>query len=132
VKNLRAASEILRKVQILCSDFEDSDKYIDNKTFVYLDPPYRPISPTASFTSYSKDDFSEKDQVRLSKFCRRIDIKGAKFLLSNSDPQNENHRDRFFEDQYKGFSIDRVKANRAINCKATKRGQINELLITNY
>jgi DNA adenine methylase len=132
VKNLHAASEILRKVQILCSDFEDSDKYIDKRTFVYLDPPYRPISPTASFTSYSKDDFSEKDQVRLSKFCRRIDIKGAKFLLSNSDPQNENHRDRFFEDQYKGFNIDRVKANRAINCKATGRGQINELLIINY
>jgi len=132
VKNLLAASEVLQKTQILCVDFEDSDKYIDNKTFVYLDPPYRPISPTASFTSYSKDDFSEKDQVRLSKFCRRIDIKGAKFLLSNSDPQNENHRDRFFENQYKGFSIDRVKANRAINCKATGRGQINELLIINY
>ena len=70
VKNLRAASEVLRKAQILCSDFENSDKYIDKKTFVYLDPPYRPISPTASFTSYSKDDFSEKDQIRLSKFCQ--------------------------------------------------------------
>ncbi len=132
VKNLRATSEVLQKVQILCGDFENSDKYINEKTFVYLDPPYRPISPTASFTSYSKDDFSEKDQIRLAKFCRRIDAKGAKFLLSNSDPQNENHRDRFFEDQYKGFSIDRVKANRAINCKAAGRGQINELLITNY
>jgi DNA adenine methylase len=131
-KNLLAASEVLQKAQILCGDFEDSDKYIDKKTFVYLDPPYRPISPTASFTSYSKDDFSEKDQIRLAGFCRRIDTKGAKFLLSNSDPKNETHRDHFFEDQYKGFSIDRVKANRAINCKAAGRGQINELLITNY
>jgi DNA adenine methylase len=132
VKNLRATSEVLQKVQILCVDFENSDEYIDSKTFVYLDPPYRPISPTASFTSYSKDDFSEKDQIRLAKFCRRIDAKGAKFLVSNSDPKNENFRDHFFENQYRGFSIDRVKANRAINCKATGRGQINELLITNY
>jgi DNA adenine methylase len=132
VKNLRAASEILRKVQILCSDFEDGDKYIDNKTFVYLDPPYRPISPTAGFTSYSKEDFNEKDQIRLAEFCRRINSKGAKFLLSNSDPKNENMNDRFFENHYKGFNIERVKAVRAINCKGSGRGQINELIIVNY
>ena len=132
VENLHAVSEVLQKAQILCGDFEDSDNYIDNKTFVYLDPPYRPISSTASFTSYSKDDFTEKDQIRLAKFCRRIDAKGAKFLVSNSDPKNENFRDHFFENQYRGFSIDRVKANRAINCKAEGRGQINELLIINY
>ena len=132
VKNLRATSEVLQKVQILCGDFENSDKYINEKTFVYLDPPYRPISPTASFTSYSKNDFSEKDQIRLAEFCRRINLKGAKFLLSNSDPQNEDPSDHFFEDQYSCFTIDKVKATRAINCKASGRGQINELLITNY
>jgi DNA adenine methylase len=132
VENLLAASEVLRKVQILCGDFENSDKYINEKTFVYLDPPYRPISPTASFTSYSKDDFIERDQIRLAEFCRRIDAKGAKFLLSNSDPKNEDPRDHFFDDQYNGFKSDTVKAIRAINCIGAGRGAINELIITNY
>ena len=113
-------------------DFETSDKYIDDKTFVYFDPPYRPLSPTASFTSYSKDDFNENEQIRLSLFCRHLRTKNAKFLLSNSDPKNENPNDHFFEDNYKDFSINRVKASRMINCKATGRGQINELLIINY
>jgi len=130
--NLEKASQVLQKVQILCDDFENSKKYVNKKTFIYFDPPYRPISPTAGFTSYSKDSFSENDQIRLAKFCRRIDVKGAKFLLSNSDPKNEDTNDHFFEDQYKEFMIDRVKATRAINCKASGRGQINELLITNY
>ena len=130
--NLRIASEVLQKANIICGDFEDSKAYIDNHTFVYLDPPYRPLSQTASFTSYSKDSFSEKDQVRLAHFCRRINSTGAKFLLSNSDPKNEDSTDHFFEEHYNGFRINTVKAARAINCKASGRGQINELLITNY
>ena len=130
--NLLGVSEILKKTKVICCDFENSSKYIDNKTFVYLDPPYRPLSPTASFTSYSKDNFIENDQIRLADFCKKIDAKSAKFLLSNSDPQNENPEDHFFEDNYSEFRIDRVKAVRAINCKASGRGQINELLITNY
>ena len=131
-KNLKIASEILRIAKIICADFTDSETYIDKHTFAYLDPPYRPLSPTAGFTSYSKDSFSEKDQIRLAEFCRRIDAKGAKFLLSNSDPKNEDPTDHFFEDHYKGFGIDTVKAGRPINCRASGRGRINELLITNY
>jgi DNA adenine methylase len=133
-KNLRNVSSLLRKTKIICTDFEASLRYLDNHTFVYFDPPYRPISKTASFTSYSKDSFSEEDQIRLANFCRKIHKKGAKFLLSNSDPQNENPDDHFFQDHYGnyGFHIDKVKASRAINCKASGRGQINELLITNY
>lgn len=132
--NLRSVSEILQKVEIIQGDFAESGHFINDKTFVYLDPPYRPLSPTASFTSYAKEDFGHKEQVRLAEFCRHIDKKHAKFLLSNSDPKNEDPKDRFFEDNYKKFSfhIDRVKAVRAINCKASGRGQINELLITNY
>ena len=98
---------------------------------VYLDPPYRPLNATASFTSYSKDSFSEQDQIRLADFCGEINKKGAKFLLSNSDPKNENSEDYFFEDNFRGFDIQKVKASRMINCKAIGRGQINELLITN-
>jgi DNA adenine methylase len=130
--NLRNVSEVLQKAKIICDDFEKSYKYINEKTCVYLDPPYRPISRTASFTSYSKDNFTERDQIRLAKFCKRLDSKGAKFLLSNSDPKNENPNDGFFERYYRGFSIKTVKASRQINCKASMRGEINELIITNY
>lgn len=130
--NLRNVSEVLQKAEVICGHFTQSKQYIDKQSFVYLDPPYRPLSPTASFTSYSKNSFSEKDQIRLAEFCRAIDNEGAKFLLSNSDPKNEEPKDHFFEDQYKGFRIERVKATRAINCKASSRGRINELLITNY
>jgi len=129
--NLRNASEVLQNAEIICGDFTDSQQYINDRSFVYFDPPYRPLSSTASFTSYSKDSFSEQDQIRLAEYCRQIHSEGAKFLLSNSDPKNEDPNDHFFQDKYKGFVIDRVKANRAINCKASGRGQINELIITN-
>jgi len=131
-ENLRATSEILQKAKIICGDFENCLKYIGQKTFVYFDPPYRPIS-TSSFTSYCKERFAQEEQVRLARFCKeKVDARGAKFLLSNSDPKNENPKDHFFEEHYKQFHIDRVKASRMINCKASGRGQINELLITNY
>lgn len=131
-KNLSSVAVILERTEVIYGDFTESDRGIDEDTFVYFDPPYRPLSPTASFTSYSKDSFSEDDQIRLAEFCKKIDAKGAKFLLSNSDPKNEDPKDHFFEEHYEGFEIDTVRATRAINCKATGRGQINELLITNY
>jgi DNA adenine methylase len=130
-KNLLAVSQILQKTEIICGDFTKSGKYINRNTFVYLDPPYRPLNGTANFTAYSKDSFSEKDQIRLAEFCKEIKQIGAEFLLSNSDPHNENPDDRFFEDNFRGFTISQVKASRLINCKAIGRGEINELLITN-
>ena len=129
--NLLAVSKVLQKAKIICGDFTKSKKYINERTFVYLDPPYRPLNTTASFTSYSKDSFSEQDQIRLADFCKEIEKKGAKFLLSNSDPKNEDKNDHFFENNFRGFGICRVKASRMINCKAIGRGQIYELLITN-
>lgn len=131
-ENLKAVSSVLQNAVITATDFKESEKYINKRCFVYLDPPYRPISSTASFTSYAKDDFTEEDQIELSSFCNRIKQQGAKFLLSNSDPKNEDAGDDFFERYYKRFMIKRVKANRAINCKAFGRGQINELIITNF
>lgn len=133
--NLRSVSETLQKADVICGDFEDSEKYVDKNSFVYFDPPYRPISQTAGFTSYTKEDFEHNDQVRLSLFCKKITDKGAKLLLSNSDPKNENQKDYFFQKNYPKklkFQIETVKASRVINCKGTKRGQINELIITNY
>jgi len=131
-ENLRAVSEILFKAKVICADFEKSGVFINSGTFVYLDPPYRPISPTASFTSYSKEDFSIDDQIRLSQFCQRIHKQDATFLLSNSDPKNEDPADHFFEDNYSDFTVERVDAIRAISCKGSKRGAIKELIITNY
>ncbi len=128
---LWSVSNVLQNTEIIQGDFTESARYIDEKTFVYFDPPYRPLSATASFTSYSKDSFTEDDQLKLAMFCREVNKKGAKFILSNSDPKNEDPTDHFFENHYKAFKIDRVKATRAINCKAAGRGQINELIITN-
>ena len=132
--NLRNASEVLQNAEVICGDFTKSRRVINKNSFVYFDPPYRPLSSTASFTSYSKENFNHEDQIRLAEFCKQIDAKGAKFLLSNSDPKNEDPKDRFFEEYYKKseFDIGRVKATRAINCKASGRGQIYELLITNH
>ncbi len=131
-ENLTNASALLQNAEIICGDFEESATYIDETAFVYFDPPYRPLSRTASFTSYAKEAFDEEAQIRLAQFCRQIDAKGAKFLLSNSDPKNEDPNEFFFEEQYEGFGIQTVKASRVINCKSSGRGQINELLITNY
>jgi len=131
-KNLLNVSELLHKADIICGDFEESASNIHDNSFVYFDPPYRPISRTASFTSYAKEDFDEEAQIRLAEFCRQIDAKGAKFLLSNSDPKNEDPSDQFFDREYAGFGIETVRASRMINCKASRRGQINELIVTNY
>jgi DNA adenine methylase len=126
-KNLLSVSQVLKNVVIIYGDFEDSEQYVDENTLVYFDPPYRPLTRTASFTSYSKEDFNEESQIRLTKYCRRINEKGAKFLLSNSCP-----KDNFFCRVYRSFTINKVRASRAINCKGNSRGEIDELIITNY
>lgn len=125
--NLRAVSEILQSTEIRVGDFAQYGKTVDEKSFVYFDPPYRPISATSNFTSYSKQDFGEQEQERLSKFYKLLAKRRAKLMLSNSDA-----KDNFFEKHYKDFRIYRVQANRLINCDATKRGKIDELLMINY
>jgi DNA adenine methylase len=131
-ENLYAVSKILQKARIKSKDFEECEPFIGDKAFVYFDPPYRPISPTATFTSYTKENFGIEAQIRLSKFCLHIHKRGARFLLSNSDPKNENPKDHFFEKHYSSFTIDRVNASRVINCKGARRGKIKELLVINY
>lgn len=131
-KNLYRVSELLKVAEIYRIDFEEIKKQLTHNYFIYFDPPYRPLSKTASFTSYSKYVFGEKEQLRLAKLFNEIGVNGNKLMLSNSDPKNENPEDDFFEKNYKGFSINRVKALRMINSKADKRGAINELIITNY
>ncbi len=129
--NLRNVSKALQNVTIVCADYSLCKDYIDKYTFVYLDPPYRPISATAKFTAYNADCFDDKEQIRLAKFIDEINLSGAKIMLSNSDPQNVNPQDTFFEDLYKEYTINRVEAIRAINSKGDSRGKIKELLICN-
>ena len=131
-ENLIRVSKVLENTEILRMDFAEIKKYIKEKTFIYLDPPYRPISKTASFTSYSRYEFSDKEQIRLAELYRELGNNSNKIMLSNSDPKNENPDDDFFELHFKGFYINKVKALRMINCNANKRGAINELIITNY
>lgn len=131
-QNLRAASDLLQTVEIRQGDFEACEEFADDETFIYFDPPYRPISKTSSFSTYHKGEFTDDDQRRLANCFRRLDAKGAKLMLSNSDPKNETPNDDFFDELYKGFQIERIKASRAINSNGAKRGQISELLITNY
>lgn len=130
-ENLRNINKALKNVIIVCGDYELSRVFIDKNTFVYFDPPYRPISATSGFTSYNSEIFNDEEQIRLSKFIDEINNKGAKIVLSNSDPKNEISDDNFFDDLYKGYKIKRVAAMRMINSKAEKRGKINELLICN-
>jgi DNA adenine methylase len=130
--NLRAVARILQKTEVHCGDFSDSEQWIDNNTFIYFDPPYKPISKTSVFTAYSKQNFNDTEQLRLRDFFVKCDRLGAKLLLSNSDPKNEDPDNDFFEKAYQGYRIERVKASRNINSNAQKRGQINEILIRNY
>ncbi len=130
--NLRSVSRSLQNADIRFGDFTACRDFVDENTFVYLDPPYRPISKTANFNSYFKEAFGDEEQRRLAHFYQELGNAGAKLMLSNSDPHNENPDDSFFQDLYAGFSIHKVSASRRINSNGAKRGPITELLISNY
>lgn len=129
---LRTASALLQNATIELTDFSKTENYADKKTFVYYDPPYRPISQTSSFTAYSKDTFDDNEQRRLFRLYDKLNKKGALQLLSNSDTTNFKKSDRFFDDLYSDYTITRVDARRMINSNPDKRGSIKELLIKNY
>lgn len=131
-ENLRNISKKLQNVKIVCGDYRESRDFIDNHTFVYFDPPYRPITKTSNFTSYNKDSFTDDNQIELGKFVNEMDNRGAKIAISSSDPKNIDPEDNFIDDIYSKYNIKRVEANRMINSKGNSRGKINELLIFNY
>ena len=130
--NIIEVSQVLKNAIIICSDYSNCESFVDNNTFVYFDPPYRPISRTSSFTAYSQRNFLDDEQVRLFKFYRELDRKGARLLLSNSDPKNLNKGDNFFDELYKDYFIQRISAKRSINRNGYDRGDINELVVTNF
>jgi DNA adenine methylase len=130
--NLLAVSRKLQNANIVCGDYKDSASFIDEKTFVYFDPPYRPLTKTASFTSYTEHLFGDDKQLELANFVQDLDNKGALIVISNSDPKNTNENDDFFDNAYQNQHIRRVSATRMINRNSDARGKINELLITNF
>ena len=130
--NLRAVSEKLQDVIISCGDYKDSADFIDEHTFVYFDPPYRPLTETASFTAYTENLFHDREQIELACFVDEMDKKGAKIVVSNSDPKNADTTDNFFDDIYSTHKIKRVEAARMINSNSEARGKIKELLISNF
>ena len=131
-ENLRSVARILEKTLIYRGDFSSCEKFIDNHTFIYFDPPYKPISKTSNFTSYSQYIFDDLEQFRLRDFFKLMDERQSKLLLSNSDPKNKNSQDDFFEKAYSDYRIEIIKANRSINSNTSKRNAINEILIMNY
>ncbi|HHX09107.1 MAG TPA: Dam family site-specific DNA-(adenine-N6)-methyltransferase, partial [Chloroflexi bacterium] len=131
VENLRRASLGLQNVQIVCADYLLSDEFVDKHTFVYFDPPYRPLNLSSSFTSYTKNDFTDSDQTELAAYIKKLANRGAFILASNSDPKNSDPEDNFFDHLYSGLTIKRVPASRNINSNANSRGEISELLISN-
>ena len=131
-KNIVEVNKALRNTLIICNDFSKAREYISKDSFVYLDPPYRPLNKTSSFTSYAKDGFTDNDQRRLGDFFQEMDRRGAFLMLSNSYSKNNDLNDEIFDQLYDGFNIERVSAKRFINCDASKRGEINEIIVRNY
>lgn len=124
-ENLSMVSEILQGKKIIHGDFEKILEYMEPGDFVYFDPPYHPISETSNFTSYTSDSFNAEDQERLAFCFRELDRIGCQIMLSNSDTE-------FIRDLFDGYTLVKVNARRAINCKGQKRGPISELIIKNY
>ncbi len=131
-ETIRKDSELLQRVVILNSDFEDTLEYAQGNAIFYFDPPYRPLSDTSSFNDYTKESFNDDAQIRLKEFCDRINSSGYKFLLSNSDCKGKNEEDNFFDVLYRSYHIDRVWASRSINSNPSKRGKLTEIVVHNY
>ena len=125
-------SELLQRVEILNGDFEETFKYAQGNTLFYFDPPYRPLNDTSSFNNYAKEAFNDDAQIRLKKYCDRINDAGFKFMLSNSDGKSVNGEDNFFDVLYAAYQIERVLASRSINSNPNKRGELTEILVRNY
>lgn len=124
---LRAVSAYFRKAEISFSslDYAAVLKALPDKSFVYLDPPYDPLSTSSNFTGYAQGGFSREEQIRLRESCDQLNRRGVKFMLSNSSTD-------FIKDLYKDYSVTIVRAKRALNSVAAKRGQVDEVVVRNY
>ena len=126
---LDEASELLRGTIIKCMHFKKIVDFVEPRDFIYFDPPYYPLSATSSFTSYHKEAFLEKEQEQLAKVFQKLNERGCRLMLSNSDTPLIHELYNKYEQEGHLFL---VKARRMINCDATGRKAINEVVITNY
>ncbi len=122
--NILAASAALQSVDLAVQDFKDTMKEARRGDFMYVDPPYVPLSATASFTGYTKENFGLVDQQELARLAIEASERGVKLILSNSDTP-------LVRTLYARFSVHTVQARRAVNSDAAKRGAINEVLVVN-
>ena len=132
IENISAISEALKYIDIIAESYTNVYEFADEKTFIYFDPPYRPLTNTSSFTAYTDNNFGDKEQISLAEFIEKIEKKGTYILLSNSDPHNIDNSDMFFDNLYCNKKINRIYAPRMINSKGNNRDYISELLISNY
>jgi DNA adenine methylase len=119
---LRAAHEVLSRTVLRCGDYRAAVEDAGKSDFVYFDPPYDPITPTANFTSYTANAFGPEHQRELAELARKLVARGCRVMLSNSDTP-------FIRSLYRGFKIDRVKCSRAINSNAARRGDVDEVIV---
>jgi len=131
-QNLLKTSKLLDIAEIRAADFIEVENDVKDNSFVYFDPPYRPISKTSSFTGYSETRFEDAEQTKLAELFHRLHKKNIKQMLSNSDPKNNDSSDNFFDDLYADYNIARIPATRMINSNAAKRSAIKEIVITNF
>ena len=136
-ENIKAVHNFFIKYNVQISTgtynefFKDKELYIKN-AFVYMDPPYRPITKSSAFTSYTKSGFNDDSQKDLKVWFDVLTSNCAYCMLSNSDPKNSDVNDTFFDDLYSDYNIIRVNAKRSINSKGNGRGSITEILVKNY
>ena len=132
--NLKLVNQALQGVEISVGSYEEHLGEVDGKSFVYFDPPYRPLPGTASFNDYHKASFGDSEQRRLADKCKELHNRGAKIMLSNSNPKFTDPADNFFDELFSEdyFCINEVTASRVINSDGEKRGKITEILVTNY
>ena len=124
-KNILGCNRLLNGMLLMAADYRRTLEYAREGDFVYLDPPYQPVSETANFTSYTKNAFSESDQKDLSILYQELDGRGCQVMMSNSSTG-------LVHDLYGGYRIEKLRATRPISSKVESRGEIEELLIMNY
>lgn len=131
-ENILELNKYFQRLTIMSGSYKNILNHCNEKTFVYFDPPYRPLNKTSNFTSYNNDGFNDEKQKELKEFIDILTERKTKIMLSNSDPKNTNKDDNFFDDLYSNYKIQRVVAPRFINSNPNKRGSVFELLIKNY
>ena len=132
-QNLMKVSKLLEIATIKKADFKEVKHDLDTaSSFLYFDPPYKPISKTSSFTAYSKLNFEDGEQLQLANLFYELNESDYKLMLSNSDPKNTDPSNNFFDEIYKDYRITRVNAKRSINSNPKKRNSIKEIVVTNY